>query len=1447
MWTSKLPPRLYQQGDIKRRLTRSSEDLSTSDTMDIFSRNKITTSIDESNSANMERSTSFHTNVITAPKSGSSAIILPKDYNPIAKLQCVENMESFMGKSFFHTMGRAKSHTDVCKDDKCQNELKQKDEYIDYEDVDGFTNQIFSQNYEEKIRKSGSKNFKQVIAERRFREIQILGCLIVEMFLLNRLRPMNVTTFKERLQSCHAILNFDNNALPKCVQYPVKLFLQNQEKYEKLIITCKGLPNPSAHQLLQPLLSNTLFPFPLSYMQIYACIKSIYEFSSVFRHLNLITFFECDGKNCNQFEVVDKFRASLHRKIAECKVKTCVTQIEGLLDPIGFEQFVSIELLLPHVIDLIRNDDTSIMSAWHLFDPVSTALGASKSRKYLLEPILQLYDSEPDERITFLNSNFDSSMKFTTSTAFKSKKSYKLYHHTFLLKLIVRFGMKSFLDNFIALLIEGVGGYKDPGQTCSFHAHENNHEIRKSKSTRNFEYSQTVENIGEFSEQSKTLISPNSDRSSEKTLSPNSEKDDASDQLKTEEIFDFENENDNRNDASEAILQIIDNFDIKSESTLDLCLNHSQAEEATEDTPINDENIKIIDSISGEEQLTFYSDFCQVNLSFDEDVISYQSNDSPQKSPGNIGTVPSLPIPATYIAGRELSTIGCEIGSKKSIDSSEMEIMHASTTTASISAPELSPPQENKIIRPSRIAEMSSESLIWLSHRMGPVLTARYLSRNLLKMLTLCYVGQENLFPDSQSADTPGSSLNIKSFSIADGRVVGDQNATKVLECLTSISALYGEQFILLQFFPHVSELIALCKKRITVSLEGGLISSLQLLKYLISYLCDATIMDQLHDIILSSIIHPIIRLLGSSRCLMPSSYLSRNVLARKLIDTLYIIAIRIGPEMTREHLCVPALQRFFFIFNKAYGINEENVLGSRKVDVSPNDSADESNFVEIRRDGAAREWSMEAGSPIIFKYTRPKNLKSSFDSITPPVNQGVTNDANSLKKRAMDEIRDVFTPNLAHATYLAFLKFLGDHVMVQTVKNLELILTLCHEYESQVNQSKFESTNFEVQIENEAQDEDSISFGSVIGNRIEVKPDVVQTKSDVPINDILDMVTYKLEQTNTLRHLRGNWLAYWEHEIGRSDKDNHFNLKQIKLQSFHGHTNSVRAILPLDNENSFMTASKDKTVKLWSLRSEGDGSKISQCQFTYTNHKKSVHSLTFLESHRLTISCDSGVHLWDPFVGQQISQLDSPKFSPVTVVKTIPAPSSLVICGTADASIKTIDTRTFNYINEWKISTTPTGSVRCMAISPNGTWIAIGLSSGQITIIDAKSGIIFASWKANDGELLQLVAPNEQQLISSSLDHSISVWSSIDGSLQFQMKSPPEPAHCLIHNNNELITGTPANRIGVYSSISNDANYSIAKLRSENFKGVLTTLAVLPLNRMLLIGGDSGNVSLLC
>lgn len=265
-------------------------------------------------------------------------------------------------------------------------------------------------------------------------------------------------------------------------------------------------------------------------------------------------------------------------------------------------------------------------------------------------------------------------------------------------------------------------------------------------------------------------------------------------------------------------------------------LNHSNAMEVTEETTLS-ESGKLSDT-SG--------------ISFEE---NHYKNESSNAGESESLTSPTIPIPSSS-RRNQLNTIDCEIGSKKSTESADLLETSMARTTKKEKSVSISTvvSANNKSSSWSdqtqyQISDMSAESLIWLSHRLGPVLTARHLTRNLLKMLTLCYVGQENILPNDFTDDDNVKNLhdNLLVFSIADGRVCGDRSAVKVLECLTSITTIYGEHFVLLQYFPHVTELIAMCKKRITPSLEGGLISSLQLLKYLVPCLSDAVIMDQLH------------------------------------------------------------------------------------------------------------------------------------------------------------------------------------------------------------------------------------------------------------------------------------------------------------------------------------------------------------------------------------------------------------------------------------------------------------------------------------------------------------------------------------------------------------------------------------------------------------------------
>lgn len=101
----------------------------------------------------------------------------------------------------------------------------------------------------------------------------------------------------------------------------------------------------------------------------------------------------------------------------------------------------------------------------------------------------------------------------------------------------------------------------------------------------------------------------------------------------------------------------------------------------------------------------------------------------------------------------------------------------------------------------------------------------------------------------------------------------------------------------------------------------------------------------------------------------------------------------------------------------------------------------------------------------------------------------------------------------------------------------------------------------------------------------------------------------------------------------------------------------------------------------------QGDGTTVSSCQYTYTGHKKSILSLTFLESLRYAVTCDGMIHCWDPFMGSLLGCPESSRPVPVNTLASSPSPSTTLLVGTTDITLRVIDCRTFQYVNEMKVS----------------------------------------------------------------------------------------------------------------------------------------------------------------
>ncbi|KAG1653323.1 WD repeat-containing protein 81 [Nymphon striatum] len=1266
------------------------------------------------------------------------------------------------------------------------------------------------------------ESFKR--SRNKVRDIQVLACLISELYLAPKLRTKQAKrSLNDRYKAIKRLLNHSHHDLPREVREIVKTLMQMHNSSHELphtypAVSSIGLPPPSAHQLIQPLIKG--FSFPNYFDQMYSLLSKLKEYSRLLNEIQL------------SVNLSESVRSSLIESISESKVKLSAKVLSELLPQLNQE---SVEIIVPCIKELVDDQATCVSAVWELFDIVATSLGPRQSSLCFLSALLKIFSGERS-----------------------SSKYLKLFHRTFLLQLIIGLGLKTFLTYFSTLLVEAVSGFKDFGSHDEYGVHEETDGHSKKGSFLGSPQLHQHESGTDHEDSTETspgnVLSPFKDKANccndEDTLEP--------------EIFWLESPilEDNKSSTSSVIedaTAIKDEDSISSDGSIEhdgISLSDNGELEAIHALGIkNSEPCSIpksmLDVISTDEKYQVdqkLSSSMPVSSEKVQDYLQSQDTSSYQEL-SYISVFFNL-----FILDMPLKENHCD-----------SMITEEHTTEYNI-------------------CNVAAESIMWLSHRLGPVLSSKYLCRNLLRMLPLCYLEKEQLhFISLKELD----SNMIEETHISKESIAGDINSLKIIKCLTSIATLYGEQIIMLQYFPYVTEQVRSCKKRVSEIGEAGLLSCLFLLYHIIPYLSDATLMDCLQELLLKDILYPSVQLLSSIKLSFPGGGMTRYLICNKLIDVLYIIGLRIGFEMTRNHLSI-IIHRFFLSFDRIpeyqqllNGSNEPNSMNK----TAAQRTYVEDQYLEIRKN-SHNEYII--GPPVSSVETFHKRCN------TPPVID------DKISDDILAELKIAFCPKLASSVYIAFCKLAGGIFMDETLTNEGLIRALCKMYDDTLGKNDIESRSDKFSSEwMRSQDKIPPStsatvsgkFGgnvAVVGNRIDLSSNTdshcssaadyvnkslpsIQNELNV---DITKAIHYKME--NCSRHLRGNWLAYWEHELGCSDKNEKFNFKQIKLQTFMGHSNSIKSIHVLNNENSFMTGSKDKTVKLWSLRSQGDGSHHTSCQFSYTNHKKSVYSVTFLDSVRLVGSCDGSVHIWDPFMGACVRQFETNKNTILNLLTVLPPPSQMFVAATSDSTLKFLDARSLKYAHEYKVNINPTGLIRSVGVSPSGNWLAIGHSTGIISVLDLRTGFIRGFWKGHEGEILQLKVFNENTFVTSSLDYMITAWNANENKARFHLKGPTEPVTCLNFFNNQVITGTTANRIGVHNSLESQvckmtcvisyhailfkntcqlfiyfvffqANFSSTKLRSDTFKGVLTSSAVLPLNKLLLLGSDTGSVSLLC
>ncbi|XP_049716263.1 WD repeat-containing protein 81 isoform X1 [Elephas maximus indicus] len=1019
-----------------------------------------------------------------------------------------------------------------------------------------------------------------------------------------------------------------------------------------------------------------------------------------------------------------------------------------------------LEILLPFVLSLMSEEHTAVYAAWYLFEPVAKALGPKNANKYLLKPLIGAYES-----------------------ACRLHGRFYLYTDCFVAQLIVRLGLQAFLVHLLPHVLQVLAGVEASQEESKglAGAVEDEESGLPGAGPGSCAFGEEIQMHGEPAASSGLGLP---DYTSGVSFH---------DQADLPETEDFQ--------AGLYVAESPQSQEAEAVSLGRLSDKSSTSETSLGEEQAVDEGGAPVDKSS--------------LRSGDSSQDLKQSEDSEEEEEEGEGCV----VLEEEEGEQDEVTGASELTLSDTVLSMETVVASSGADGEEEEEPLTEQPEgkEQKIL-----LDTACKMVRWLSAKLGPTVASRHVARNLLRLLTSCYVGPTG----QQFMASSDESIPLSAGNIYQKRpVLGDMVSGPVLSCLLHIAYLYGEPVLTYQYLPYISYLVAPGStsgpSRLNSRKEAGLLAAVTLTQKIIVYLSDTTLMDILprisHEVLL-----PVLSFLTSLITGFPGGAQARTILCMKTISLIALICLRIGQEMVQQHLSEP-VATFFQVFPWLHELRHQDL----KLDPV---GSTEGQLPEVTfSDGQQR-----------------------------PVDPSL-----------LDELQKVFTLEMAYTIYVPFSCLLGD-IIQKIVPNHELVGELARLYLESISLSSCSPASVEPSVpstspEWDAQgggcpqdDSHSGTFGSVlVGNRIQIPTDS-QPESPGPLGPISGVGSRGLSsgsEDNALKRelprsahgLSGNWLAYWQYEIGVSQQDAHFHFHQIRLQSFPGHSGAIKCVAPLNSEDFFLSASKDRTVRLWPLYNYGDGTSETAPRLVYAQHRKSVFYVGQLEAPQYVVSCDGAVHVWDPFTGKPlrtVEPLDSRV--PLTAVAVMPAPHTSITMASSDSTLRFVDCRKPGLQHEFRLGggLNP-GLVRSLAVSPSGRSVVAGFSSGFMVLLDTRTGLVLRGWPAHEGDILQIKAVEGSVLVSSSSDHSLTVWKELEQKPTHHYKSASDPIHTFDLYGSEVVTGTVANKIGVCSLLE-PPSQATTKLSSENFRGTLTSLALLPTKRHLLLGSDNGVIRLL-
>ncbi|CAM8986013.1 unnamed protein product [Rhodiola kirilowii] len=366
------------------------------------------------------------------------------------------------------------------------------------------------------------------------------------------------------------------------------------------------------------------------------------------------------------------------------------------------------------------------------------------------------------------------------------------------------------------------------------------------------------------------------------------------------------------------------------------------------------------------------------------------------------------------------------------------------------------------------------------------------------------------------------------------------------------------------------------------------------------------------------------------------------------------------------------------------------------------------------------------------------------------------------------------------------------------------------------------------------------------------------------------------------------------------------WKIRASVLHSVRAHQGALRSLAVCQDECTVFTAGVGPgfkgTVQKWNLTGV-------DCVSGYYGHEEVVNDIRVLSSTGRVASCDGTIHVWNSQIGKLITVFAEPSVesahfpSPLTAemkgnteaanmmnsnslssgilasafdgslytsMHLLECSNKLVV-GTGNGCLRFLDVARGEKLHLWRTEGHRSGfpslvSSICSsesdkihaAESGTSAWIAAGFSSGNCRLIDARSGSVISTWRAHDGFITKLAAPQDHLLVSSSLDKTLRIW---------DLRRDWSSNHSVFRGHADGITGfsiwghdvisIARNKIGL-SSLSKTADEDggqhrivpqslHAADRGSKFLSNISSINILPFSRLFVLGTEDGFMRICC